>query len=348
MALVTEIRDVSFVIIARNEAFAVEKCLRSIASMQFEHREVICVDSDSTDDTLDVMKRYAAKIPGMHIIQCTGYVNAAVARNAGMRYATMPYIFFVDGDVELFPEFVSEALERIQSGKADAVTGKLREIQYSPDYQTELRQLVRRKHMTQEKVCLMTGGIFIASRRIVQAVGDWDERFARFQDFDYTLRLSKCGILLQLPAFMGIHHSQQYRDRSWNHLKTGRLLLYGRLLRKNLRTLKFTALLLRSNRGLLSFLLFGMILLATSIAAILSWVPFSAVGFAALVCVAVDCLYSVIIKRQRFDQWLLHNYLGPPVILWGMCLKWQASGASSTTVVLHYGCSRDARVTRER
>ena len=59
-------------------------------------------------------------------------------------------IFFVDGDVELYPEFLSDALAKIQSGEADAVTGKLREIQYTPDYQKELRQSVRRKAIVEE------------------------------------------------------------------------------------------------------------------------------------------------------------------------------------------------------
>ena len=145
------IANVSFIVIARNEAFAVEKCLESIAVMPLKDCEVICVDSDSTDETLEVMKRHVGKIDNLRIIQCSGYLNAAVARNAGIEYATKDYIFFVDGDVELYPEFICEALDRIDSGKADAVTGKLIEIQYSPDYTNEIKRLVRRAHMTEEK-----------------------------------------------------------------------------------------------------------------------------------------------------------------------------------------------------
>jgi glycosyltransferase involved in cell wall biosynthesis len=52
------IRHLSFIVIARNEAFAIDKCLASIAAMPMTECEVICVDSASTDDTLEYEKLY--------------------------------------------------------------------------------------------------------------------------------------------------------------------------------------------------------------------------------------------------------------------------------------------------
>jgi glycosyltransferase involved in cell wall biosynthesis len=330
------IENVSFVVIARNEAFAVDNCLASIAAMPLENCEVVCVDSDSADGTLDVMKGYAGKIENLTVVQCSGHVNAAVARNVGMRYCTgREYVFFVDGDVELYPEFITEALDRIQSGKADAVTGKLLEIQYSPGYATEIRQLVRRKHMTREERCLMTGGIFLARRRVVESVGDWDDEFVRLQDFDYTLRISRFGLLLQLPLFIGVHHSLEYHDRSWDHFKKGYLLLYGRLLRKNLDKPEFLLFLLRANRGLVTFLMLGLILLVTLTAASLSLLPLSAVACVAVICAILDYVYSSLVKHQKFSQWILHNCLGPPMILCGLCLRPRRSGERATHIACH-------------
>ena len=311
------IKDVSFIVIARNESFAIEKCLASIASMPLNGCEVICVDSDSTDNTQEVMKGYIGRIDNLRIVHCSGYVNAAVARNAGMRYATKQYIFFVDGDVELYPDFIFEALNRIQSGRADAVTGKLLEIQCTSDYQKEIRRVERRKYMIREKTCIMTGGIFVASRELVERVGEWDSNFWRLQDFDYTLRISQVGTLLQLPQFIGIHHTQEFHDRAWEHFWKGYPLLYGRLLRKNLCVPKFAIMLLRGNRGFTTFLLFGMLIVAALFAAGLSFLPISYVGLMAIICLSIDFAYSTIIKNCKINQWLLHNYLEPPMSLFG-------------------------------
>ena len=123
--------DTSFVVIARNESLAVGKCLNSIASMPLEDCEVICVDSASTDRTLEVMRSYMGNINNLKIVRCSGNVNAAIARNAGIEHATKKYIFFVDGDIELCPDFLQDSLQRMQTHEIDAATGNLDEIIYS-------------------------------------------------------------------------------------------------------------------------------------------------------------------------------------------------------------------------
>jgi glycosyltransferase involved in cell wall biosynthesis len=315
------IKNISFIVIARNESFAVDKCLASISTMGLINCEIICVDSDSTDNTLVVMKSYAGKIENLKVIQISGYLNAAVARNAGMQHATKDYIYFVDGDVELYPEFIIKALDRIKAGKSAAVTGKLMEIQYSPDYQNEIRRLVRRKMMADERKCLMTGGIFIATKEIVAKAGVFDSSFFRLQDFDYTLRISRHGTLLQLPQFIGVHHTQEFHDRSWEHFKKGFPRLYGRLIRKNLDCPSHIVRLLRGNRGLATFLLFtAVILCGLSVALLLSF-PLIYVLVTATICFSIDCIYSTIIKHVKINQWLLHNYLEPPMVLFGLLIK---------------------------
>ncbi|MFP4573785.1 MAG: glycosyltransferase family 2 protein, partial [Desulfobacterales bacterium] len=63
------IENISFIVIARNEEFGVNKCLESIATMNPVNCEVICVDSDSSDNTLEVMKSYTGKIDNLRVIQ---------------------------------------------------------------------------------------------------------------------------------------------------------------------------------------------------------------------------------------------------------------------------------------
>lgn len=326
------IENISFVVIARNEAFAVNKCLGSIASMALRNCEVICVDSDSMDGTVATMKRYVDKIENLSIIQLSGFMNAAVARNAGMQFVTKEYIFFVDGDVELYPEFITAAVDRIQSGKADAVTGKLLEIQYTSDYKNVIRRIERRGHIKSEKTCLMTGGIVIVSRVVAEMVGEWDSIFWRMQDLDYTLRISRVGTLLQLPLFIGIHHTQEFHDRSWANLRKGHPLLYGRLLRKNFDMPTFTITLLRINRGLATFLLSGIVLLTTLVAARLAYLTSATVGLALILFLSLDCLYSTCIKQSPINQWFLHNYIEPPLILLG--LIWSSKKREAHTDII--------------
>ncbi len=88
------IKNISFIVIAKDESFGIEKCLRSLAGMDLNECEVICIDSGSTDDTVNVMKEYTGKIPNYRIIVCAGYCNTSMAMNIGIAKSTMEMIFF--------------------------------------------------------------------------------------------------------------------------------------------------------------------------------------------------------------------------------------------------------------
>src|SRR5690348_15188347 len=117
------IRDVTFIVIARNERFAIEKSLRALVSMPLQDCEIACVDSDSDDGTLEVMRAYGRKYPFVRLLRCSGYLNASVARNAGISEVRRSIVCFCDGDCEFQIAFVRAALQCIAEGHADAVTG---------------------------------------------------------------------------------------------------------------------------------------------------------------------------------------------------------------------------------
>jgi glycosyltransferase involved in cell wall biosynthesis len=228
------IRNISFIVIARNEAFSVQKCLASIAAMPLDKCEVICIDSNSSDSTLDFMKYFVGIISNLSVLRISGNVNAAIARNVGMQYSKKKYIFFVDGDVELNVNFLYDALSVISSGKADAVTGRLDEIVYSNGYEQIEKFRSTRRYYPCIKVIYDSGGTFLVTRKMVDKVGLWDERMVRNQDFDFTLRISRCGKLMAIPSLMGVHHSLAYNHRPWFFFRRFYPMFSGMLIRKNL------------------------------------------------------------------------------------------------------------------
>lgn len=312
------ISNISFIVIAKNEEFGVDRCLGRLGALTLQDCQVICVDSGSTDGTLDVMRSYQGSLPDLTIIKCTGFVNASVARNAGLPHADRDFVFFVDGDVELSADFIAAALERLNDDRADAVTGRLDEIQYTPDYKTTLRELVRRRHITREAPAVMTGGIFITRRALVRALAPWDTRMWRLQDFEYTLRMTRLGRLVQLPMSMGIHHTQEYHDRSWEHFLRGYPRLYGHLIYQNLDRPAVVWALFRGNRGLLSFTLILLTLIVLAACGLAGLMPLWWAGAAGALLVALDALYSLGRKGDLLRNWIRHGYLEPPGVFCGI------------------------------
>src|ERR1035438_5026457 len=74
---------ISFIVIGRNEGLKLTKCFESIFKTihanHLNNYEVIYVDSNSTDSSIDTAKNYNIN----KIFKITGKCNAAIGRNVG-------------------------------------------------------------------------------------------------------------------------------------------------------------------------------------------------------------------------------------------------------------------------
>lgn len=98
-------------------AASLESCLaQTLADI-----EVICVDDASTDGTVEVVERYAARDSRIRLIRQPENLSAFQARRVGIDAATAPYVLFLDGDDELSPRAAQTALAKAESSRADVV-----------------------------------------------------------------------------------------------------------------------------------------------------------------------------------------------------------------------------------
>ena len=97
---------ISFIVIGRNEGWKLTKCFESIYDTinynKLINYEIIYVDSASTDDSIDRAKNFNE----VKIYIITGKFNAAIARNIGAKEAKGDVFFFIDGDMEILPDFL--------------------------------------------------------------------------------------------------------------------------------------------------------------------------------------------------------------------------------------------------
>ena len=88
---------VSVVIPVYNVEDFLEECLDSIVNQSLKDLEIICVNDGSTDNSLDILNRYAEKDDRFTVIsQENG--GHAVATNRGMELAKGEYLYLMDAD----------------------------------------------------------------------------------------------------------------------------------------------------------------------------------------------------------------------------------------------------------
>lgn len=307
------IDNVSFIIIALNEEYAIKKCLSAISRMPLRNCEVICVDSGSSDNTLEEMLSFKDNIHNFQIYQLRGDVNAAIARNVGIKNAHKKYICFVDGDTEIQHDFICSAITKMEKNGYAAITGDLAEYQYSSAYKTVLKIIEKRFSILKEKDIYFSGGNFIARRDVIDDIGLFNESLINNQDYDYTLRLSSRYKMGAIPLIMGIHHTIPYDDK--NRIREAivnkHALYFGRTVRNNIKGNVKGVLFALKNRtghtfGVFFYLLSSLIivLLETTLMLLIPAIFIA------------DIMYGMIQKKNIYHRLVLH-YIEPLFLIKG-------------------------------
>ncbi|MGN0810884.1 MAG: glycosyltransferase family 2 protein [Akkermansia muciniphila] len=97
----------------------IDRCLSSICGQTYTHLEIICVDDGSPDNSIDILRAYAARDERVHII-CRENGGLSAARNSGLEAAKGEWITFVDGDDWIERDTIESCISKI-SDRVDAV-----------------------------------------------------------------------------------------------------------------------------------------------------------------------------------------------------------------------------------
>jgi glycosyltransferase involved in cell wall biosynthesis len=210
---------VSVVVIGRNEGVRLRACLESVFASSFpgDSREVIYVDSNSTDGSVDMARQLGARV----ISFATGPFTAARGRNAGWRSAKGEFVLFLDGDTVLDTSFVEQEIHRFADPNLAAVFGQRRESNPGASVYNRVLDL---DWNPAPGPSLYFGGDTLVRRACLEAVGGYCEDLIAGEEPELCRRIRQRGWhILHLDRLMTLHdlalHSwRQYWRRA---LRTG-------------------------------------------------------------------------------------------------------------------------------
>ena len=111
---------ISVIVTVYNTADYLLKCLGSLGAQTFKEIEIICIDDGSTDNSLDILKKFHDFDNRFKVIN-QKHQGVSVARNVGLKEASGKYIAFVDSDDFVSPTMLSILYKTISKYKTDAV-----------------------------------------------------------------------------------------------------------------------------------------------------------------------------------------------------------------------------------
>lgn len=217
--------ELTIVIPVRNRVRLVVNTLASIGAQTTRQFRVILVDNASTDDTLEVLKRWEADTDLDVTVLQASKLGASCARNRGLKEVTTPWVMFFDSDDTMPSDNIANLLDTIKAHpQADIVTIERR------FYNADGRLLRCDRPYAGDALfhCLFHGGMataaFIARTQLLRDAGGWNENLSTWDDIDLGLRMqmkkpriaaskgARCDILVHGDSISGTDFSARARQ----------------------------------------------------------------------------------------------------------------------------------------
>lgn len=112
--------SISIIVPIWNTEKYLHRCLTSLVNQTKKDIEIICVNDGSPDNSLDIIKEFAANDSRIKLVDQKNQ-GVAVARNVGLKNATSKYIMWCDSDDEYVPDMCEKMFYAIETQKVDMV-----------------------------------------------------------------------------------------------------------------------------------------------------------------------------------------------------------------------------------
>lgn len=112
---------VSAIITTKNEEAHIENCLKSIAAQSYKNIEIIVVDNNSTDRTKKIAEKFTKNI-------FNAGPERSAQRNFGAKKAKGEYLIFIDADMILTKNVISDCIGKLSDKEVGAVVVPERSI----------------------------------------------------------------------------------------------------------------------------------------------------------------------------------------------------------------------------
>lgn len=216
----SDLPKVSIVTISFNQGQFLEECLRSVLEQDYPNIEYIVIDGGSTDDSKDIIAKFADRLAYWQSQKDGGQTDAI---NQGFSHASGEILGWLNSDDILLPGAVTKAVRALTANpKVGMVYGDCLLINASgkrlsrfPAAQTDYRRL------RQGYVHIPQQASFWRAQ-LWQNVAPLDTSFYFAMDYDLWVRLAKLAPLLYLPgepwAAFRLHGSAKSiaeDDRCW-------------------------------------------------------------------------------------------------------------------------------------
>jgi GT2 family glycosyltransferase len=207
---------IGVVTIGRNEGDRLIRCFQSLQPQLAPPMPIVYVDSGSTDGSVE-----QAQAMGIDVVNLDMSIPFTMARgrNAGFQhllanYPNLEFVHFIDGDCELLPNWLNQALNFIRTDPQLAVVcGRRRERLPEASPYNRLAEMEWHTPIGEASAC---GGDALMRVAAVEAVGGFNPTLICGEEPEMCIRLRRQGWRIwRLDADMTLHDAAMFTFGQW-------------------------------------------------------------------------------------------------------------------------------------
>lgn len=202
---------VSVYLPTRNRAALLPRCIESILEQTHSKLELLIVDDASSDETPEVLNRYASKDPRVRIFRQPQALGAPAARNVAIRGAVGRYMTGIDDDDVMLPTRIETLFAAFEPRYSLVCSGFIRKTPEksltlaNSKMVIDLDTQLMRNHVGNAALSLTS--------RFIEA-GLFDERMPAWQDYDlWTRIIHRFGPALRIADVSHVVHEDHDSPR---------------------------------------------------------------------------------------------------------------------------------------
>ena len=203
---------ISIIIVNYNGKELLQKCLESLFKTDYENFEVILVDNNSTDNSIEfVTKEY----PKIIVIKLDSNKGFAEPNNIGAKIAKGEYLLFLNNDTVTTSNFISEMIKVLEKDQRVAICQSLLlrpngDIDSSGDFIDRIGIVYNSKTKIDQikEISSARGACMMIRKKIFDKLGGFDEKFFfSFEDVDLGWRSWILGYKVVIAPNSVVYHS---------------------------------------------------------------------------------------------------------------------------------------------
>lgn len=217
--------EVSVIILNWNGENLLKKYFHSLINQNFINFEIIFVDNNSKDKSIEIAKKINKKKIKIKFIKNNMNYGTAKASNIGVKYCKGKYLFFVSNDmlfetnlIKKLYNFLSEnpqigvvttkILKEIQNNNTNIIDSCGGNIDFLCTAQSNKINLNQKNIYDENKEIFFSfGGALFVKRKLFEKVKGYDERyFTLMDDIDLCWRIKLIGYKIYYTASSKIYH----------------------------------------------------------------------------------------------------------------------------------------------